>query len=314
MKLKYYLLAIIAIFSLQHIEANKSISKIKNITSWFRSLRMPTKADLKTVKNFLNHSEYKKCLENKKSCSVAKLTALVALDTLIAYATFQLVKRTLTKNPPAPIAAKLDANYSIKNNINLIIRQGNIIDTKADAIVNAANANLQTGGGVCGAIFNAAGLSHLQSECKDKKCSTGKAIITPSCGLKEKGINHIIHAVGPIYDPNKDLTRQNELLASAYTNSLVLADKHTINSIAFPFISAGIYKYPKNDAANVALKSVTNYLENASTKIKTVYFVLLSSKDYDLFKDTMNKLYSQPNEQDEQLSLFIDKEPIPKFE
>jgi O-acetyl-ADP-ribose deacetylase (regulator of RNase III) len=133
-----------------------------------------------------------------------------------------------------------------------IVRQ-DITKMKVDVIVNAANTELQMGGGVCGAIFNAAGAQALQAACDPlAPIQTGQAVITPGFALPAK---YVIHAAGPVYQPSNPEQSQ-ELLRSAYLNSLHLAAKNNCESIAFPLISSGIYGYPKEEALQVATSTI----------------------------------------------------------
>jgi len=138
----------------------------------------------------------------------------------------------------------------------IVVRQ-DITKMKVDAIVNAANINLTMGGGVCGAIFRAAGADKLRAACdKLRPISTGEAVITPAFSLNAK---YIIHAAGPIYsDKIKD--RCAELLRSAYTEALKIAAANKCESIAFPLISSGIYGYPKAEAIKIAWEAITNFI------------------------------------------------------
>jgi len=149
-----------------------------------------------------------------------------------------------------------------------IIRQ-DITKLKVDAIVNAANTNLRQGGGVCGAIFQAAGVKKLQEACqKLAPITTGEAVITPGFSLPAR---FIIHAVGPIY--NSEHAEQSErLLKSAYTNSLKRAIENNCKSIAFPLISSGIYGYPKEAALQVATKTIQSFLKKHELDVILVVF------------------------------------------
>lgn len=132
-----------------------------------------------------------------------------------------------------------------------------IVQMETDAIVNAANEGLWMGGGVCGAIFAAAGPEELQAECRQKApCPTGRAMITGGYHLKAK---HVIYAVGPRWQGGK--CGERELLAGAYRNSLELAKAHGCRSVAFPLISAGIFGYPREEALRVAVEAIRAFLE-----------------------------------------------------
>lgn len=149
-----------------------------------------------------------------------------------------------------------------------IIRQ-DITRMKVDAIVNAANTELLMGGGVCGAIFRAAGADKLQRACdKVSPIRTGEAAITPGFALPAK---YVIHAAGPVYR-QWEPQQSEQLLFSAYTESLKLAEKNSCESIAFPLISSGIYGYPKDEALRVAVDAVKNHLASHDMDIYLVIF------------------------------------------
>ena len=136
--------------------------------------------------------------------------------------------------------------------------QEDITKLEIEAIVNAANTDLQMGGGVCGAIFNAAGAKELQTSCnKLAPIKTGEAVITPGFALPAK---YIIHTAGPIYQ-NHTPEVSEALLRACYHNALHLALNHKIESIAFPSISSGIYGYPKDKALTVAITTIQSFLE-----------------------------------------------------
>jgi len=135
---------------------------------------------------------------------------------------------------------------------NLTIQKQDITKMAVDCIVNAANEHLQHGGGVCGAIFLAAGANELQAACdKYGGCPTGYAVITPGFRLKAK---FIAHAVGPIWKDGKH--HEEEFLRAAYQNSMRAAYEKGCKSIAFPLISSGIYGYPVPEAWRVAIQSI----------------------------------------------------------
>ncbi len=149
-----------------------------------------------------------------------------------------------------------------------IVRQ-DITKMKVDAIVNAANTDLAMGGGVCGAIFHAAGAAKLQAACnKQAPIATGGAAITPGFALPAK---YIIHAVGPIYH-HWDANKSEELLRSAYMESLVLAKENGCESIAFPLISSGIYGYPKDEALQVATSAIADFLAENDMNVYLAVF------------------------------------------
>ena len=140
--------------------------------------------------------------------------------------------------------------------INIVVK--NIVDMKVDAIVNAANSNLWMGGGVCGAIFNAAGAQELSSACREiGHCDTGKAVITDGFKLSR----YIVHAVGPVYVDGKH--DEEKLLYACYRNALDLAKQNG---------------YPKIDAWRVAIESVCNWLKD-NDDCMDVYFAVLSEND-----------------------------------
>lgn len=166
------------------------------------------------------------------------------------------------------------------NQATLELKLGDIVKEDVDAIVNAANVDLRAGGGVCGAIFEAAGREQLAAACKPlAPCATGEARMTPGFCLQAR---HIIHAVGPIYNRYKDQpARAAELLASAYHCSLTLAAQYGLSSVAFPSISTGVYGYPLLDAASIALCNVADALQSTGS-VRLVRFVLWDQQPSDL--------------------------------
>lgn len=127
-----------------------------------------------------------------------------------------------------------------------------------EAIVNAANTGLKMGGGVCGAIFLAAGADKLTKACDDlAPINTGGAVITDGFNLKAK---YIIHTAGPVYNPN-NVEESARLLENSYKNSLILARENNVSSLAFPLISAGIYGFPKIKAYEIAKSTIENFLK-----------------------------------------------------
>ncbi|MBR6085379.1 MAG: macro domain-containing protein [Spirochaetales bacterium] len=150
----------------------------------------------------------------------------------------------------------------------ITIKQISITDLDTDAIVNAANEDLWAGGGVCGAIFRAAGHEKLEEACDEiGHCDTGSAVITPGFDLKAR---YIIHAVGPIwYGGDRGEPR---LLYGAYRKSLDLALENGCSSIGFPLISSGIYGYPKEKAWRVAIGACRDFLR--TNDIDVIFAVL----------------------------------------
>lgn len=176
---------------------------------------------------------------------------------------------------------KQRGGMKIIKNINII--KGDITEIEADAIVNAANTTLLGGGGVDGAIHKKAG-PELLEECRQLHgCKTGEAKITKGYNLKSK---YVIHTVGPIYARNT-VKISKKLLQESYYNSMNLAKKYGINSIAFPAISTGVYGYPKQDAAEIALDTVINYCENNSF-FPNVIFVLFDKENYSIYSHRLN--------------------------
>ncbi len=164
------------------------------------------------------------------------------------------------------------------------IIHGDITKLTADAIVNAANRSLLGGGGVDGAIHRAAG-PELLEECKTLNgCETGNAKLTKGYNLPAK---FVIHAVGPVWFGGK--RNEEKLLASAYYNSLKIARDNKFKDIAFPSISTGAYRFPFEKAAEIALKTVINFLKESDYPHKVV-IVAFSEKDYDNYKIIFDNL------------------------
>lgn len=156
------------------------------------------------------------------------------------------------------------------HNSVLEIVEGDIVQQDTDAIVNAANSSLMGGGGVDGAIHRAAGPELLRETRALGGCQTGDARITKGYRLRAK---HVIHAVGPIYRHNDPTVA--DYLASAYRRSLELAVGNNVRSIAFPAISAGIYGYPLEEAAEIAIGTTVDFLLHQNT-LELVRFVLFT--------------------------------------
>lgn len=159
------------------------------------------------------------------------------------------------------------------------VRMGDITRLEVDAIVNAANPALLGGEGVDGMIHWAAG-SQLLEECRSiGRCPTGEARITRGYNLPAR---HVIHTVGPVY--RLDGANAPRLLASCYLNSLKLAVKHGLASIAFPAISCGSYGYPAGKACQVAVDTVCDFLETDES-LQKVIFVLYKFEQYEIYSD-----------------------------
>lgn len=173
----------------------------------------------------------------------------------------------------SPVEDELNVLIGKLNN-TLTIQKISITDLSTDAIVNAANDGLWAGGGVCGAIFKAAGHKKLQTACDAiGHCDVGSAVITPGFDLKAK---HIIHAVGPRWIDGEH--REPQQLYSAYESSLRLAKENRCHSIGFPLISAGIFGYPLQEAWNIAVRACLDFVEqNQNYDIKIIFAVLSDS-------------------------------------
>lgn len=157
----------------------------------------------------------------------------------------------------------------------ITVIQGDITKQQVDAIVNAANSSLLGGGGVDGAIHRAAG-SGLLAECRTLNgCKTGEAKITGGYNLPAK---YVIHTVGPVWQFGKN--NEDELLASCYRNSLKLAVQHHIETIAFPAISTGIYAFPMERAAKIAVRTIRQFIGENKSAIAEVRLVCFGEKSY----------------------------------
>ena len=166
--------------------------------------------------------------------------------------------------------------------------KGDITTLKVDAIVNAANTSLLGGGGVDGAIHRAGGPQILE-ECRkivarQGGCKVGEAVITTAGKMPSK---YVIHTVGPVWnDGTKD---EAQKLANCYMNSLKLAIKNNCKSIAFPNISTGVYNYPKEKAATIAVQTVNEFLQN-NKDVEEVIFVCFDDENFDLVNNELKKL------------------------
>lgn len=169
------------------------------------------------------------------------------------------------------------------NTIELV--QGDITQQETEAIANAANSRLAGGGGVDGAIHRAGGPSLMQElRAKyPKGCPTGQAVITHGARLKAR---YVLHAVGPVYSGHP---RDAELLAGAYQACLSLCSQHGVATVAFPSISTGVYGYPVDEAAPIALRAVAAYLAE-HPEIRLARFVLFDPKTLSAYQRALAQL------------------------
>ncbi len=163
------------------------------------------------------------------------------------------------------------------NNERLEIYKGDITKLAVDGIVNAANSSLLGGGGVDGAIHRAAGPGLLEYCRKLNGCPTGQAKITPGFKLPAK---YIIHTVGPVWHGGAG--GEDKLLADCYSNSLRLAEENGIKTIAFPAISTGVYGFPSDKAAQIAVTTAKEFLEKNNT-IDKVIFVCFDQSTFNIY-------------------------------
>lgn len=173
------------------------------------------------------------------------------------------------------------------DNVSVDCIQGDISKQEGvEAIVNATNAQLKTGGGVAGAIHNAAGTG-LAEECEPMApIKPGEAVISGAHDLPNK---YVIHCLGPVYGQDEP---SDKLLANCYANALQLAEEHSISSVAFPAISTGIFGYPMKEAAKVAFSTIKDITPNLNS-VKEIRFVLYSQSDLELHRQVMNEVFEK---------------------
>ncbi len=163
--------------------------------------------------------------------------------------------------------------------------EGNIVLLNVDAIVNAANKSLILGGGVAGAIRNLGGTT-IQEECNEiGPIEVGEAVITGAGNLKA---NYVIHAVGPVYGEGDE----NKKLANAILNSLQIAKKKKLKSIAFPAISTGIFHFPIKRCSEIMIKVAKDFLEE-NVYPKEIILCLYGERAYSIFRSTFEKMTGQ---------------------
>lgn len=163
---------------------------------------------------------------------------------------------------------------------------GDITKIGVDAIVNAANSSLLGGGGVDGAIHRAGGRAILD-ECRkiverQGVCATGEAVITTAGNMPSR---YVIHTVGPVW--HGGMNNEDQLLANAYSNSLRLAVDNGVKTIAFPNISTGVYGFPKERAANIAIEAVRKFLKNDKS-LHEVVFVCFDRENHAIYERLLN--------------------------
>ncbi len=163
--------------------------------------------------------------------------------------------------------------------LNIEVVKGDITELEVDAIVNAANNSLLGGGGVDGAIHSAAG-PELLEECRNLNgCKTGKAKITKGYNLPAK---YVIHTVGPVWKGGNH--NEDNLLAECYKNCFILTEEYDIRTIAFPAISAGVYRFPIDRATQIAVKETKRYIKEL-TNLEKIIFVCFTDKVYNTYKN-----------------------------
>lgn len=165
----------------------------------------------------------------------------------------------------------------------LLAQQADITKLKVDAIVNAANCTLLGGGGVDGAIHRAAGPALLQACRALNGCQTGQAKITEGFNLPAR---FIIHTPGPVWHGGK--RNEEALLSSCYRCSLALAMQHAARTVAFPCISTGVYGYPHEQAAQTALRTVRQFINQYPQALDAVYFVCFLAEDLQIYQRLLN--------------------------
>jgi O-acetyl-ADP-ribose deacetylase len=165
--------------------------------------------------------------------------------------------------------------------------RGDITRVRAEVIVTAANSGLRGGGGVDGAVHRAAGPRLLDACRALGGCPTGSAVITPAFDLSGSGVRYVVHAVGPIWKGGG--AHESDLLAGAYQASLELADQHRCLSIAFPSISTGIYGFPLNSAAQIAVQTCGRFMTSGPAHLTRTIFSLFDSATFSAFEKAVSQ-------------------------
>jgi O-acetyl-ADP-ribose deacetylase len=220
--------------------------------------------------------------------SARRLTSRVAKNPGLGYGALRnadectqimLVNRIFGMHDDGPMASKHSAFSIGSAEVELLV--GDITKIAVDAIVNAANSSLSGGGGVDGAIHRAAGPDLMREldvvRARVGKCSVGSAVVT---GAGKLPARYVFHAVGPIYRGGGE--RERELLRSCYTTCLDLADERQVHSISFPSISTGVYGYPIQEAAGIAIAAVRDWLARP-TSVRLVKLVQFSVADHEVY-------------------------------
>jgi O-acetyl-ADP-ribose deacetylase len=182
----------------------------------------------------------------------------------------------------------LNWRQAIRPDSKIVLWKGDITQISVDAVVNAANSSLLGGGGVDGAIHRAGGPAILAS-CQaireqQGECAPGDAVVTTAGKLPVK---YVIHAVGPVWKGGQ--ANEAALLAGCYQKSLELAVEHNCHTIAFPGISTGVYGYPKEEAARVALATIQDFLSRNNRTLQQVLLVVFDDESYRIYEQLLNK-------------------------
>ncbi|HLG40080.1 MAG TPA: O-acetyl-ADP-ribose deacetylase [Chitinophagaceae bacterium] len=190
--------------------------------------------------------------------------------------------------PPIVVLFLVQLSVAMQTISKIEVVTGDITKVSVDVIVNAANSSLMGGGGVDGAIHRAGGPAILE-DCKrivarQGGCATGEAVITTAGNLPAK---FVIHTVGPVWNGGNN--HEHAKLADCYKNSLKLALENNCRTIAFPNISTGVYRFPKDKAATIAIKTVADFV-NQSTHINKVLFVCFDKENFEWMQTELLKI------------------------